>query len=120
MALFKKTIRWQLFLATILLLAILQLVSMVASYKIAMALMHSCTPIPGFLSWQCSGNTDPEPWMIGAILIVPPLLAKALFYKFKITVSWKKIVIINLILVVLNFAIFALSDLTNNCGCGGA
>ena len=100
------------------LLLVLQLASLIISYKITLSQMHSCEPISGFLGWQCSGNTDPLPWMYAAVFIIPPLIAKPLLKQVKIVLSWRKPILIHLFVLAAAYLILIATD-SSNCGCGG-
>lgn len=101
----KKSIRWKLYLGTVILLAFLQEVALISATQIYLSVSHSCITTPGFLMWQCSGSNNPQWWVNGAMLIAPPLVVKLLFNRLKIAISWKKLIALQLITFVTVFLI---------------
>lgn len=106
-------------LVSAVLILILQVLALEVAYKIAMSFMHSCTPIPGFLGWQCSGNVDPDKWLLISWIAIPPMLAKLLLKKVNILISWRKILLIHAVILLIVWSAVSYFDATS-CGCGGA
>ena len=114
----KKSAHWKLYVGTIVLLALLQFVSLIIATKIYLSFSRSCTAQSGFLNWYCSGNADPTLWADGTALIAPVLLVKLLLYKLKVTISWKKLIALQIITFVTLYLIAIVAE-NPSCGCGG-
>ena len=96
----KKNIHWKLNLGTMSLLFFWQLITLISTTRIFLTVSRSCITTPGYLMWQCSGNSNPSSWSYGTMLIVPPLVVKLLFNWLKIPISWKRLIVLQFIIYV--------------------
>lgn len=100
------------------LVMILQLAVLFGGIWLSISLRGDCSFTPGqFASWECTKNTDPVAIPIIASLVLPSFLAKAIFSKLGKKVSWKRIFITHIIVIVLVWA-FLIYIEPPVCSCG--
>ena len=109
--------------ALILVLVILQLIVLFGGMWISVSLRSDCSFPYGssgpFGTWQCTGNADPTTIPTIVFVVVPPFLAYLIFKWLKYRISWKRIIISQVLVAAATYFVILYLSMPK-CGCGGA
>lgn len=101
-------------------LALVQFIVLFGMQWLVISARNDCSFVTGsFMEWQCSSDADPTLIPLISFAILPPVIAKIAFDKFKFKFSWRRIILTHIFAGLVLLGLLVYLD-ANSCNCGGA